>query len=190
MANSYQDYTATSDQVASGFSFSFPYLSDNSGVALLDVYVLGVKLATSAYTISTSPQKIVIASGSVAVGNAVKITRNSSTAEALVDFENGSVLTESDLDRAYLHGFYLSQEAAEGTGGELLSKKGLTHYDAEGNKIINVADPDTGQDVATRHFVETLYDTTFDLTPTDRDIFDYGFIDGGADASYSYGTLS
>jgi hypothetical protein len=122
MANSYQDYTATSDQVANGFSFSFPYLSDNSGVALLDVYVQGVKLSTSAYTISTSPNKIVIASGSVAVGNAVKIARNSSTAEALVDFVNGSVLTETDLDRGYQHGFYLSQEASEGTGGELLSR--------------------------------------------------------------------
>ena len=166
MAISYQDYTATSDQVANGFSFSFPYLSDNTGVALLDVYVQGVKLATSAYTISTSPQKIVITSGNVAVGNAVKIARNSSTSEALVDFENGSVLTETDLDRGYQHGFYLSQEASEGTGGELLSKKGGTNYDADGLKIINAADPDTGQDVATKNYVDS------------QDFADRAYIDG------------
>ena len=155
MAISYQDYTATSDQVANGFSFSFPYLSDNTGVALLDVYVQGVKLATSAYTISTSPQKIVIASGSVAVGNAVNIVRNSSSSEALVDFENGSVLTETDLDRAYLHNYYLSQEAAEGAGGQQLTKKGTDNYDADGAKITDLGDPTDAQDAVTKSYVDT-----------------------------------
>jgi hypothetical protein len=166
MANSYQDYTATSDQVANGFSFSFPYLSDNSGVALLDVYVQGVKLSTSAYTISTSPNKIVIASGSVAVGNAVRIVRNSSSTTALVDFVNGSVLTESDLDRAYLHNFYLSQEASEGAGGQQLTKKGTDHYDADGVKITDLADPTAAQDAATKNYVDS------------QDFADRAYIDG------------
>jgi hypothetical protein len=166
MANTYQDYTATSDQVANGFSFSFPYLSDNEGVALIDVYVQGSLLASSAYTISTSPNKIVIASGSVAVGNAVRIVRNSSTAEALVDFVNGSVLTESELDRSYLHGYYLSQEAAEGSAGEQLSKKGTDHYDADGAKITDLGDPTDAQDAVTKSYVDT------------QDFADRAYIDG------------
>ncbi len=155
MANTYQDYTATSDQVANGFSFSFPYLSDNNGVALIDVFVQGSLLATSAYTISTSPNKIVIASGSVAVGNAVRIVRNSSTVDPLVDFVNGSVLTESELDRSYLHNYYLSQEAAEGSAGEQLSKKGTDHYDADGAKITDLGDPTDAQDAVTKSYVDT-----------------------------------
>jgi len=155
MANTYVDYTATSDQVANGFSFSFPYLSDNNGVALIDVFVQGSLLATSAYTISTSPNKIVIASGSVAVGNAVRIVRNSSTVDPLVDFVNGSVLTELELDRSYLHNYYLSQEAAEGAAGEQLSKKGTDHYDADGAKITDLGDPTDAQDAVTKNYVDT-----------------------------------
>jgi hypothetical protein len=166
MANTYQDYTATSDQVANGFSFSFPYLSDNEGVALIDVYVQGSLLATSAYTISTSPNKIVIASGSVAVGNAVRIVRNSSTVDPLVDFVNGSVLTESELDRSYLHNYYLSQEAAEGAAGEQLSKKGTDHYDADGAKITDLGDPTDAQDAATKNYVDS------------QDFADRAYIDG------------
>jgi hypothetical protein len=155
MANTYVDYTATSNQVANGFSFSFPYLSDNNGVALIDVYVQGSLLAPSAYTISTSPNKIVIPSSSVAVGNAVRIVRNSSTVDPLVNFVNGSVLTESELDRAYLHNYYLSQEAAEGAGGEQLTKKGTDHYDADGAKITDLSDPTDAQDAVTKSYVDT-----------------------------------
>jgi hypothetical protein len=165
MAISFQDYTATADQVANGFSFSFPYLSDNVGNALLNVYVQGSLLSSSNYTITTSPQKIVISSGYVSVGNAVKIARDSSTVEHLVDFTDGSVLTESDLDRGYRHGFYLSQEAAEGSGGELLGKKGGDNYDAEGNKIINLGTPTASTDAVTKAYVD------------DQDFADRAYID-------------
>ena len=160
MPNSYVEYSsATSDQVTNGFVFSFPYLSDDEGNALIDVYVEDVKLASSAYSIATSPTNaIVINSGSVVAGNSVKIARNSSTESPLVDFVDGSVLTESDLDRGYRHGFYLSQEAAEGSGGELLSKKGGENYDAEENKITNLADPTDAQDAATKAYVDTQDD--------------------------------
>jgi hypothetical protein len=155
MANTYQDYTANSDQVANGFLFSFPYLSDNEGNALLEVYVQGALLSTANYTIATSPQKIVIPTDYVSVDNAVRIVRNSSTVDPLVDFVNGSVLTESELDRAYLHNYYLSQEAAEGAGGEQLTKKGTDHYDADGAKITDLGDPTDAQDAVTKSYVDT-----------------------------------
>jgi hypothetical protein len=160
MPNSYVEYSsATSDQVTNGFVFSFPYLSDDAGNALIDVYVSDVKLASSAFSVTTSPtNSILINAGSVLVGDAVKIARNSSTADPLVDFVDGSVLTEADLDRSYRHGFYLSQEAAEGSGGDLLSKKGGTDFDAEGNKITNLGTPTTGLDATNKAYVDQTID--------------------------------
>jgi len=161
MPNTYVEYTsAISDQVENGFEFSFPYLNDLDGTPLIDVYVNGTQILSSQFSISAS--KIVITSGVVAVGNVVKITRNSTTASPLVDFVNGSVLTEEALDDAYLHNYYLSQEAAEGSGGEQLSKKGGTNYDADGVKITDLADPTDAQDAATKAYVDTTIDTTVD----------------------------
>ena len=161
MPNSYVDYSsATSDQVDNGFIFAFPFLSDDEGNPLIDVYVEGVKLASNLFTISSngSTTKAVINAGSVVAGNAVKVVRNSSTEDPLVDFVDGSVLTEDTLDLSYKHGFYLSQEAAEGSGGQLLSKKGGTDFDAEENKITNLADPTDTQDAATKAYVDTQDD--------------------------------
>ena len=160
MPNSYVEYSsAKSDQVTNGFVFSFPYLSDDEGNVLIDVYVEDVKLASSAYSIvDESTKKVLINSGSVSVGNSVKIARNSSTEDVLVNFVDGSVLTADNLDLSYQHTFYLSQEAAEGSGGEQLSKKGGENYDADGVKITDLADPTDAQDAATKAYVDTQDD--------------------------------
>jgi hypothetical protein len=161
MPNSYVDYSsATSDQIDNGFIFAFPFLSDDEGNPLIDVYVEGVKLASNLFTISSngSTTKAVINAGSVVAGNAVKVVRNSSTEDPLVDFVDGSVLTEDTLDLSYKHGFYLSQEAAEGSGGEQLSKKGGTNYDADGVKIADLAGPTDAQDAATKAYVDQTID--------------------------------
>jgi len=165
MPNTYVEYTsAISDQVENGFEFSFPYLNDLDGTPLIDVYVNGTQILSSQFSISAS--KIVITLGAVAVGNAVKIARNSVTASPLVDFVNGSVLTEESLDDAYLHNYYLSQEAAEGSAGEQLSKKGTDHYDADGAKITDLGDPTDAQDAVTKSYVDT------------QDFADRAYIDG------------
>jgi len=71
--------------------------------------------------VNTTTKKVTLASalGSSAASDVLRIYRSSSL-EALVDFQNGSRLSEADLDSAYRQGLFAAQEAAEdapGSGG-------------------------------------------------------------------------
>ena len=147
MANTFVDYTATAAQT--DFAFSFPYLEDEHVTVTID----GV--ATTDFTIVTSPStKIVLDSGATA-GEIVRVQRISAPDENLVDFVNGSVLTESELDRAYLHNRYLAEESAEQNDISLRVKTGATgSFDALNKKIVNVSDPTADQDAATKNYVD------------------------------------
>jgi hypothetical protein len=80
-----------------------------------------------------------------------------------VDFVDGSILTENELDESYKHNLFIGQEASEGQGGEQLTKKGLEHYDAEGNKIINLFTPSENTDAANKAYVDDSIDTAIAL---------------------------
>ena len=111
MDNTYVDYTATSSQT--DFAFTFPYLKDTHVIVSIDGTEYDVdSTGAGSFTISTSPStKVVLDTGATAGAN-VRVKRNSlglaQDELALVDYNDGSVLTEKDLDDAYLHNFYLS----------------------------------------------------------------------------------
>ena len=90
MAITYVDYTATGGQT--DFDFTFPYLEDEH----VKVEINGAD--TTDFTIVASPStKVVLDSGATA-GDKVRVRRRSAPNQNLVDFVNGSVLTESELD--------------------------------------------------------------------------------------------
>jgi hypothetical protein len=157
MANTYVDYTAVAAQT--DYNFSFEYLRDEH----VKVKVNGVE--TSDFTIVTSPTPTKIRFNTApVVGAAIKIYRDSrGDFSPLVDFVDGSILTENELDEGYKHNLFLSQEASEGTGGEQLTKKGLTNYDAENNKIINLFAPSDSTDAANKAYVDDTIDTAIAL---------------------------
>ena len=156
MANTYVDYTAVASQT--DYNFSFEYLRDDHvKVKVNDV------IATN-YTIVTSPVQLIRFNTAPLAGATIKIYRDSrGDFSPLVDFVDGSVLTENELDESYKHNLFVAQEASEGQGGEQLTKKGLTHYDAEGNKIINLGTPGDSTDAANKGYVDQTIDNAIAL---------------------------
>ena len=157
MANTYVDYTAVASQT--DYNFSFEYLRDDH----VKVKVDGT-LVTN-YTIVTAPTPTKIRFNTApTAGATIKIYRDSrGDFSPLVDFVNGSVLTESELDESYKHNLFVSQESSEGSGGEQLTKKGLTNYDAEDNKIINLGTPTASTDAANKAYTDQTIDNAIAL---------------------------
>jgi microcystin-dependent protein len=149
MAITFQDYPA--DALQTEFLFNFPYLEDEH----VKVFVNGVeKTLTTDYTIQASPTKKVILTTPATGGEVVRVRRISAPAVDLVDFVNGSVLTESELDRAYLHNRYLAEESSEQNDVSMRLTAGASGWDGLNKKILNIVDPVAEQDVATKNYVD------------------------------------
>lgn len=147
MPTTYVDYTATAAQT--DFAFSFDYLEDEHVVVEID------GSATTDFTLVTSPSTKVVLNSGATVGQKVRVRRKSQPDTNLVDFENGSVLTESELDRAYLHNRYLNEEIAELNDASLQKEVGSDSWDAKSQKMVNLTDPTEAQDAATKNYVDT-----------------------------------
>jgi len=107
MANTYVDFTAEAGQT--DFLFNFPYLEDEH----VKVYINSIEKPQSDFSISTSPTTKIVLNTPASGGETVRVRRKSQPNDDLVDFVNGSVLTESELDRGYRHTRYLAEEASE-----------------------------------------------------------------------------
>jgi hypothetical protein len=154
MAITFVDYTATASQT--DFSFNFDYLEDEHVTVTIDgvAKTLGELNDYTVVVESNGDTKVrlnVAATG----GELVRVQRISQPGDDLVDFQNGSVLTESELDRAYLHNRYLAEESAEQNDVSLRVKTGASgSFDALNKKIVNVSDPTADQDAATKNYVD------------------------------------
>jgi len=152
MANTFVDDTADAGQTE--FLFNFPYLEDEHVAVFID----GVRQTIGVdedYTVQTSPSKRIVLNAAATGGEIVRVRRISDPATDLVDFQNGSVLTESELDRSYLHNRYLAEESAEQNDISLRVQAGADdQFDALNKKIINVSDPTADQDAATKNYVD------------------------------------
>ena len=106
--NARVSYTANGSNAT--FAITFAFLDSTHVKVFLD----GV--ATTAFSISGSN---VIMNSNPANGVVVLIKRETPTDARLVDFQDGSVLTESDLDKSADQNFFIAQEINDDSQGAM-----------------------------------------------------------------------
>ena len=142
----------TGDGSTVGYSLPFTYIATTH----IKAYIAGVE--TSAFTVSGSTVTFTSPPANAAV---IKIERVTPTDARLVDFQDGSVLTESDLDQSADQNFYIAQESSDLAQAHLALDASLL-WDATSKRIINVANPTGNQDAATKHYLENTWLSTAD----------------------------
>jgi len=143
MALSYVQYEGDGTQET--FAIPFPYL-DKSHIEVR------VNLDVTPYTWD-DPNTIRI-SPAPPPGAVIEARRITPRETRMVDFVDGSVLTESDLDIANLQTFYIVQEAIDIAGGTLELKSDGS-YGAHGRRISDLGNPVNDRDAVTKLWAET-----------------------------------
>jgi hypothetical protein len=128
------------------YTFSFPYLSQDHVKVRLD----GV-LTTGFTFLNANTIQFSVAPTS---GTIIEIRRETPKDVPIVDFTDGSVLLERDLDLLTVYNQYVAQETEDGLN-ESIRVDALGRFDALDRRIINVADPVAPQDAATKQWSET-----------------------------------
>lgn len=135
------------DGTTTNFVIPFPYLDP----AHILVKVDGVSASFSFLNANT----IKLATPAPA-GKVVEIRRATVQATAPVDFTDGSVLREVDLDKLVLFATYAAQESID-TQLRTIYQKGNGDYTAGGFRLADVADPVNMTDAVNRQYFENVY---------------------------------
>lgn len=146
MAYSYVQYTGNGS--IKTFSVPFTYISKSH----IAVKVNGVlKAAGSDYSWDTdSSITFVTAPGT---GLTVDIRRASSPSQRIIDFQDGSTLTQDILDADSNQNFFMAQEAIDAVASNIaLASDGV--FDATNKRIKNLADPVNAQDAVSKYWAE------------------------------------
>jgi tetrahydromethanopterin S-methyltransferase subunit B len=146
--------TYTGDGSTTQYSITFPFIDSTHIKAFID----GTQ--TTAFTISSSTLTFTSAPANASV---VRIERQTPNDTRLVDFTDGSVLTESDLDKSADQNFYIAQEITDDSN----SKIGIgtdDKIDAQSKVIKNVANPVNDNDAVNKTYLENTWLSTANKT--------------------------
>jgi len=154
MANSYIEYTANGSTTTFSIPFAYTRQAD------VTVFVGGTSTSftfasSSTISLSTAPTS----------GTIVRINRTTVITTRAVDFTNGAILTEADLDNSNIQVFQAAQEAID-TAEASISKAADGKFDAQSRVIKNVANPVNAQDAATKNWSETASTSQVNIATT------------------------
>ena len=153
MPLSFLQYMA--DGITDTFSIPFPYLSKTHiQVKVNGVVDAGITFPTDA-TVKTSTIPV--------NGIIVEVRRVTINTSRLVDFSDGSLLGEGDLDKSAQQVFYIAQELLD-TLAATLGLNAVLQWDAQNKRITNIADGIAGSDAATVGQIQSV--STGGLLPT------------------------
>jgi len=113
MANSYIEYNQNLSETTYDVPFNVLSIDDVNvkgydGTTWSDLTVSERSASAKTVTLDTAPSAF----------DKIRVWRNTGTSQ-LVDFQNGSRLSESDLDTAYQQGLFVAQEVSENASTEI-----------------------------------------------------------------------
>ena len=144
----------TGNNTAGPFSISFSYLAE----AEIDVTVDGVlKTLTTHYTFPSATTISFTSGNHPANGAAIKFQRDTDISSKKIDFQDGSILTETDLDTNTDQLLYGLQEFTDDLSTNVVRRDGSTNLtanlDANSKKITNLATPTADGDAVNKSYV-------------------------------------
>jgi len=138
------------------YSITFPYITSSHVIVKIDNVV---KTAGTDYTFPTS--STIQFTTAPANGTSISISRSSSRSTRLVDYQDGSTLTESTLDQDSNQLFFISQEAFDTADNAILLDTD-NKYNAQSKVIKNVANPVNANDAVNKTYLENTWLSTAD----------------------------
>lgn len=137
-------------QGQTNFGFSFDYLSE----AHIHVYIDGEETEDFSFLTASS----IALDEALTEAATVRIQRITPIDEAQVDFSNGSVLGESDLDTSVLQILFAQQELTDFNDGQMvLALEDDGTWGADNVRITELASPQNPTDAATKAYVDAQF---------------------------------